>query len=136
MFGTTRSFTLILVVAVCAIAGCSSGSSDIPPLGEVSGTVTLDGTPVANAEVSFLPASGSPSVGKTDDEGQYTLAYTQDESGAEIGKHTVQISKYGEAGSADDTMNQLPAKYSQGSTLTAEVKEGQNSFDFELKSGS
>ena len=114
MRATTCSFALILIVAVCVIAGCSSGSSDLPPLGEVSGTVTLDGAPVAGAEVTFVPGSGSPSVGKTDGEGHYTLAYVQETSGAEIGKHTVQISKYGEAGSANDTENQLPAKYSQG----------------------
>jgi len=136
MLAVSRSFALTVVIGVCVIVGCSSRSSDLPPLGKVSGTITMDGTPVAGAEVTFVPGTGSPSVGMTDDEGQYTLAYLQDVLGAEIGKHTVQISKYGEPGSLNDTENQLPAKYSQGSTLRADVKEGRNSFDFELKSGS
>ena len=96
----------------------------------------MDGQPVADARVTFVPASGSHSVGTTDSEGHYTLAYDQAHTGAVIGKHTVRIEKYGEPGSPNDTENQLPEKYGQNSSLTAEVKEGENSFDFKLESGS
>lgn len=128
-----RAWSQILLVAACAMAGCSSSSG--PPLGQVSGTVTLDGQTVADAEVLFVPASGNPSVGKTDQKGQYTLAYDQKRKGAVIGKHTVRITKLGEPGSPNDTKNLLPEKYNQKSPLTAEVKEGKNSFDFKLTSG-
>lgn len=127
------SWSLILLVAACAVAGCSS--SDGPALSQVSGTVTLDGQPVGDAEVLFMPDSGNPSVGKTDQKGRYTLAYDQKRKGAVIGKHTVRITKIGEIGSPNDTKNLLPEKYNQNSPLTAEVKAGENSLDFPLTSG-
>ena len=123
----------ILLVAACAVAGCSS--SDAPPLGQVSGTVTLDGQPVADAQLFFVPASGAPSVGKTDQKGQYTLAYDQKLKGAVIGQHTVRITKIGEPGTPNDTKNLLPEKYNEKSPLTAEVKAGQNSLNFQLTGG-
>lgn len=131
----TSGLAPMLIVVACTLAGCSSGTSDTPPLGQVSGAITMGGKPVSDAQVLFVPASGSPSVGKTDAEGRYTLAYSQDVTGAEIGRHTVQITKFGEPGSPNDTTNLLPEKYNQNSPLTAEVKEGENSFDFELNSG-
>lgn len=118
---------------VAAITGCGGGGADTPELGEVTGTITLDGSPLSGAEVVFEPAAGAPSVGKTDEAGQYELAYNQDANGAVPGQHTVRISKFGEPGSPNDTQDQIPAKFNANSKLTAEVKAGDNTVNFDLE---
>ncbi|QDT40119.1 hypothetical protein Pan241w_01720 [Gimesia alba] len=122
------------MILLCAIVGCGGTAKDLPQLGQVSGIVTMDGAPLADAELTFEPKSGSPSVGRTDDAGKYQLAYNQNSKGAVLGQHTVRISKFGEPGSPNDTMDQVPAKYNTNSKETAEVKEGENEINFDLNS--
>src|SRR4051812_30730093 len=84
-------FWFPLVVA-CVAAGCSG--EKVPRLGRVTGTVTLDGTPVPDASVIFGGAKPgeSPSLGKTDASGTYELYYSRGHKGATIGEHPVYIS--------------------------------------------
>lgn len=132
---TLLSFSLVL------LSGCGGGS-DTPPLGTVSGVVTLDEKPLADAEVTFQPETGRPSLGKTDSQGNYTLAYTVNDNGALIGPHKVIITTAVEAFSDETGGGQdrearpeiLPPKYNAQTTLTAEVKSGSNTIDFPLKS--
>lgn len=132
---TLLSFSLVL------LSGCGGGS-DTPPLGTVSGVVTLDEKPLADAEVTFQPETGRPSLGKTDSQGNYTLAYTVNDNGALIGPHKVIITTAVEAFSDETGGGQdrearpeiLPPKYNAQTTLTAEVKSGANTIDFPLKS--
>lgn len=130
---TARALGL-LILLTCLTTGCGGGASDTPELGEVSGTVTLDGNPLSGAEVTFEPGAGAPSVGKTDDAGKYELIYNQDAHGAVPGSHTVRISKFGEPGSPNDTENQIPAQFNVNSKLTAVVKVGDNTVNFDLDS--
>src|SRR5439155_21810734 len=65
-----------LAAAVLITTGCGSGNKVVP----VSGTVTLDGKPLANAHVAFQPEApkgsqnaGVGSYGVTDASGKYTL---------------------------------------------------------------
>lgn len=77
-------------------------------------------------------------MGKTDAEGNYRLAFTQDRFGALIGKHKVNITSKkiapnempdtGEA--VDMTFVPIPKKYQD--SLTAEVKSSSNVINFEL----
>lgn len=120
------------VILLCILSGCAGEASDTPELGLVSGTVTMDGKPLADADLVFEPKTGSPSVGKTDVDGNYQLAFNQDSKGAMIGQHTVRITKFGEPGSANDTKNQISEKYGSKSKLTAEVVAGDNTFNFDL----
>jgi hypothetical protein len=85
---------LLLVVAVGLVLGC--GSKKFVP---VSGRVTLNGTPLANATVAFQPSGeGKPletapgSSGKTNENGEYTLMTSTGQKGAAVGKHQVLIS--------------------------------------------
>jgi len=55
----------------------------------VSGTLTYKGKPVTNAFVNFVPENGRPSMGETDQNGKFTLAYDPQTKGAERGKHRV-----------------------------------------------
>ena len=88
---TTLRCLLLLALAVGSIPGCSS-RSDIPALGEVTGTVTLDGAPLEGATVTFAPPKGRPSTGMTNQQGQFMLDYAAGYQGAMIGNHTVRIS--------------------------------------------
>jgi hypothetical protein len=115
-------FVLLLV------GGCSR--SDLPSLGAVSGTVTLDGKPLKQASVTFRPAKNRASRGRTDGEGHYELLYSPGNRGAKIGNHTIIISVRTEL----DPAERIPAKYNSQTTLTHEVKEGKNVIDFDLKS--
>ena len=79
------------VFAVCALAlaiGCG-GSAKGPsvPTASVSGTVKMDGNPIGGATVMFFTDEWS-SVGKTNDDGEFTLV-----QGAAIGENKVTISK-------------------------------------------
>lgn len=74
---------------VAAVTGCGGGSE--LDVGEVTGVVTLDGKPLPNAVVTFVPKAGGPSgVGTTDAEGKYQLL-TVEEAGAVVGEHLVSI---------------------------------------------
>jgi hypothetical protein len=133
------AWTLILFAVPLTTAACGGcGSSDHPDLGRVRGTVTLDGEPLADATVAFYPDEGRASVGTTDSDGEYELTYVGDTRGAVLGPHKVRITMLKEDASAEDTVRQatepIPARYNAQTTLSAEVKEGKNTFDFDLKS--
>src|SRR5262245_39370809 len=88
---------LATVDALSLLAGCGGPYKN---LGRVSGKVTLGGQPLADAAVTFSPtAAGSPSTGRTNASGEYTLLYTRGVKGAEAGEHTVTISTYRSADS-------------------------------------
>lgn len=109
-------------------AGCSRG--DRPELGEVRGTVTLDGKPLAGVNVQFFPDTGRPATGTTGSDGRYELSYSHGVSGAKVGPATVTIAwPDGEPGPVP-----VPAKYGAESELKVEVKPGDNTFDFPMES--
>ena len=136
-----RLWTALLAVVMAA--GCGSSRDD---LHAVTGVVTLDGSPVPNATVSFLPeyGKGRAAVGMTNKRGRYRLRYLKDQSGAKQGKYKVTIStwvpskptKGVDAVSIPEIPETIPARYSVGdaTTLTATVEEGDNSIDFRLHS--
>jgi ABC-type transport system substrate-binding protein len=144
---STPSVALIAALSMIALAGCG-GSKAGPATVEVTGTVTLDGTPVDAASVLFSPEIGSgdgrlASQAMTDDEGRFKLSTHvgagKYKPGIVPGKYVVTISKLDTA-AAKNTFsppkNLLPPKYAdpKTSTLTAEVAAGQaNDFPFPLK---
>lgn len=117
------------------LVGCQGGDTEA-----VTGTVTLDGTPLPNAEIVFTPEEGGrPGSAITNDSGKYDLRYTVDKPGAPAGKYTVVIrtgtSKLGSDGSEVKVPEVVPAKYNRKTELTAEIIDGRtNQFDFDLKS--
>ena len=117
-------------ITAIAILGCSP--SHQPPLGRVSGIVTLDGEPLANATVRFTPAGpGRTSEGITDADGRYELRYLRDIPGANIDQHIVRITT---ASEADGGRELLPPRYHARSQLEARVVIGTNDHDFDLQS--
>lgn len=128
---------LLPVLATLLIAGCGA---DGPETAGVSGVVTLEGKPLKNATVIFSPvAEGRPSVATTDDEGHYTLMFTKDREGAEIGEHIVTVTtggeEYNEDGEEVERPERVPAMYNRDATYKKEVTPGENEIDLVLKAG-
>jgi len=123
-----------LIVLTLFFTGCGGGN--YPEVGTVSGKVTLDGQPLAEATVMFQPKDGRPSMGTTNSDGAYSLSYADGVSGATLGEHTVFIRTEipGEDGQPPIAKEKLSKRYHDRSELKAQVKSGSNTFDFPLES--
>jgi hypothetical protein len=127
---------MIALILALPLVGCGPDN-----VGRVSGTVKLDGQPLEGAYVEFQPIAGNaPSGGMTDAMGQYTLRYTREIEGAEIGEHAVRITT-ASGGDPDaeppkpPVPERVPPKYNAQTELKATVEKGSNTLDFELQSG-
>ena len=115
-----------------SMLGCGGNSE----LASVTGKVTLDDKPLADAFVVFAPTSaGTTSYGRTNAAGEYVMMFSDSEKGAWLGENVVRISTgdvgMGSSGAKKET---VPAVYNSSSTLRKTVEKKTNRFDFELKS--
>lgn len=87
--------SLVMAIAGISIMGCS-GSDNIPTY-KVSGLVTLDGTPVEGATVTFLDVNNGPhnAVALTGADGRYELTTFESGDGAVEGTYNIMVTKYG-----------------------------------------
>ena len=133
---------------VALLGGC--GQTD-PSLVPVTGTVTVNERPLANATVTFIPKDVTPGfggTGKTDGSGKYTLLGSRDNAPAiPPGEYRVAVSKRLMPDGSEVPANEntppmmsparesLPVGYSNPATtqLTATVKPGGGPIDFPLK---
>ncbi|QDU40967.1 hypothetical protein Mal4_53300 [Maioricimonas rarisocia] len=144
---------LTLVLATLLLAGCGGSDSGAPRLHPVSGTVTYNGEPLANAQVTMIADNGGTvAVGQTDGTGAFTVT-TKGEPGAVTGQHKVAVVAMEDGGSgaapeegsedyalmmAGETpqpKSRIPEKYSDvtKSGLTASVEAGEeNTLTLEL----
>lgn len=133
----TGLFLLAFSLMPLLMFGCG-GAGDMPDVGYVTGTVKMDGQPLSNALVVFIPMdheNARQSVGTTDENGEYELRYSLREDGAMLGKHKVTISTAGmtdesEEGGEGGGGEKVPAQYNVSTELTAEVKPGKQTIDF------
>jgi hypothetical protein len=119
------------IVLLTVTSGC--GGVDQPKLNPVRGKVTLDGQPLANAIVSFIPDKGPPSGAITNSEGKYEMRFKSGGQGAVTGVHAVTISTDMD-GNGSPGAEKVPQQYNKTSMLSAEVKNGPNEHNFELQS--
>lgn len=124
-----------LLGSICLALGCSKAGGPMPNVGKVTGKVTLDGQPLADARVMFQPETGRASFGTTNSSGDYTLTYIDNVSGAVVGRHQVIIRTEipGEDGEPPVAKEKLPKKYHDESALSVEVTAGSNQHDFALQ---
>ncbi len=144
-----RIMSIALGMLIILQLGCTT--SDQPDLGQVTGTITLEGMPLTGVAVVFQPESGRPARGMTDAEGRYDLTYIRQTKGTKIGPNRVEIapSEEGEGSSDVETGDGepqpvtrlsksgkplVPARYNVQSELKADVQPGDNTFDFQLES--
>ena len=99
----------------------------------------MDGKLLEGVSVTFVPETGAlASVARTGSDGKYELLYAvpgtkEMTKGAAVGQHTVRIDMLPDP-MAQTTSEPLPARYNLESTLTADVKQGPNTFDFQVTS--
>ena len=149
----------LISISITGFVGC--GQSKWPTTYKSSGTVTLDGSPVERATITFYPLDGQkPANATTDANGKFKLTSFNAGDGATAGAFGVAIQKFpaieieavpgglpfdesnntdeGPAlGSEKEDENELPEKYSdhEKSGLSATVTaDGDNVFNFELTS--
>jgi len=135
--------SVVGILLVLLVPGCF-GFSDPNHVG-VYGTVKLDGTPIPEGTVSFIPgpATKGPTAGAPIAKGAYNIS----RSGPAIGKYRIEIKamrktgKKVEAGTPappgtmmDEIEQYIPAKYNTKSELVFEFKRGNNKADFDLTS--
>lgn len=126
----------ILVISL----GCGSRG---PEIASVSGRVTMDGKPLANATIVFSPENGRPAGARTDADGNYVLNFTEGRQGAIPGPNTIQITTVRDAEKDENgktvvpgSKETVPMEYNAASKLTFTVEpRKKNIANFDLKSG-
>ena len=126
----TRCLSAVIFLTVAAsITGC--GGASRPPLGYVSGIVSLDGAPLPGVIIVMKPDEGRMATAITDNKGYYNIEYIRGEKGTKIGPNTVSF----EWPLSATSTKLLPKGYTSGnSTNKFDVKSGRQTFNIELKS--
>lgn len=131
----------MFMVAMASCFGC--GGNGVP-MGQVEGTVTLDGQPVEKAVIRFTSEGARGARGMVIDGEITDLTSFAVGDGAPVGEHRVTVQEsYGQVGggransAAMRPVTKLPKQYSNimRTPLTADVASGSNEFTFELESG-
>lgn len=140
-------------VPVCCLGLISLGCNQGYQLADVSGQVTLDGEPLANARIVLEPllpsgnqsreVRGPLSSGKTDEEGRFVLETEDGQRGAVVGQNRVRFSTLTMDADFSGIIpkfvtlhkESLPAHYNVQSEMVFEVPdEGTDQANFALKS--
>jgi hypothetical protein len=103
---TWAALGLCAAAVLYGAAGCNGGGKSYAVNDQVEGTVTLDGAPLANVFVQFVPDidpkyQAPPAAGITDAKGRFTLAFDDQRPGAVVGKNYVVV-RAGRGGTGDD----------------------------------
>jgi hypothetical protein len=127
-----------LLAALVALAGCEGG----PEVGEVTGTVTVDGqTPPPGSSITFVPTDGkSPTAGASIEGGRYAAKVPVGAARVEIrvprpaGKPRAGAGGPDGPGPGGDIIEEsLPPRYNEKTELTFDVKPGRNEKNWDLK---
>jgi hypothetical protein len=129
---------LLLGVAVVSLTGCGNNKKKT---NIVRGKVTFNGKEVPNGTITFFPENGPTASGEIQPDGSYTLTTFKTGDGAIEGAYKVVIvAMQDQSNRLPEDRNPLPAtivpdKYTSIATtdLRAEVKAGENTFDFNLE---
>jgi len=131
---------LNLALVFLGCLGCSSGLHRAA----VSGKILVDKQPLERGMINFFPVEGTPgpSAGAEIKNGEYHIPR---KAGVVVGKNRVEIKGFRKTGRkmpdpmafgtktmADEIVQIVPPEYSSQSTLTRDIKEGDNTLDFDL----
>src|SRR4029450_12884003 len=149
--------TAIALLSCAFAVGCGPAG---PRLGKVTGLVTLDGKPLPNAAVTFMPVGeGGNASGNTDANGNYELTHASGK-GATVGKNKVAVTTVQKQQEAAVDLSKIPSdspeyakalqqsnagynmifkepipeKYNTKTTLEFDIKSGSQVINLELKS--
>lgn len=136
----------VLLCLICVVSGCAGSNR-----GAIRGKVTVNGTPLKEGQISFVPADRGigPTAGATIADGSYTIDAAQ---GPFAGEHRVQINAFRKTGKkiwdgmgdekaptsqknfVEEVEDFIPRKYNAVSELRITIKSGEvNVCDVELR---
>ena len=132
-----RAVLLHLFFVLLLLPGCNGGQR-----GEVSGQVTLNGEPVENGMIAFIPTADrdAPSAWTKIIDGHYQIPAIQ---GPGVGPCRVEIRWAKKTGRQipavppagpviEETREVVPQRYNLQSELEADIQAGENVADFKL----
>ncbi|QDT44010.1 hypothetical protein Pan241w_41140 [Gimesia alba] len=142
----------VLCILLVGMTGCGGANAkeSLPETVPVSGIVTMNGTPLVSATVTFVPqgaTKGVECVGVTDETGKYTLKQVRGAEGAPPGDYRVVINHFIKADGtpikidgteapanlgADESLPPIYSSFTD-SKLSAKVSQAGGDFPFELK---
>jgi hypothetical protein len=119
------------VLIVTIVGGCSVK----PPMGDVQGTVTVNGQPLSEGAVRFIPVDGNtPTTGGTILEGKFRVAVPIAKQRVEISAHVIDREKTPRNPSNDQIVMKklVPSRYNSQSKLEIDVVPGLNTPEYKL----
>lgn len=121
---------VLCLAALCVVAGCGQGRPDRVA---VSGQVLIDGQPLTQGLIQFVPEGARPSGGKLDANGRFKLTCYDGGDGIVPGTHRVMISAK-EILSESKVRWHAPPKYAdfRESGLVFTIEEPTDSLKIEL----
>jgi hypothetical protein len=129
-FNWPSAVVVLSAAVLLAVVGCS-------PAADVSGSVSYDGTPVADGSITFVPADGqTPTAGGTVKDGKYACRVpvgamkVSITSAKEVGRKKLYQTK--DSPDMPVMKEVLPEKYNMKTQLTYEVTAGTQVKDFTL----
>jgi hypothetical protein len=132
-----RFHTLIALSCLLTAVGCGRGDGLTRVV--VSGSVSLDGTPVEDGQIRYVPveATAGPVTIAPIQQGKYVC---DARGGVPVGKHKVEILVWDpkvqqpKGPGGDPRPQWAPPKYNKNSELTADIAEGDGTLtkDFKL----
>src|SRR5262249_38253762 len=125
----------VWLLGLACAAGCSSASGK----GSVSGEVTLDGQPLKEGVIRFVPVDGqSPTADAAVVGGRFKATVPLGEKRVEISAPKVvgkrKMYDTPDSPAVDDVVELLPPRYNVRSDMTMTVRKGSQEKNFELTS--
>lgn len=124
-FNVFSKLTLLLAVLSLSFTGCGYRR---PAQVKTTGTVTLDGEPVANAALMFIPDSGRPASGNTNTNGEFQVSSFGGNDGLPAGNYRVTATKL----VLKDRFQQLYDRQVERAAAEAEPGEEPEEVDIEF----
>jgi len=121
-----RFITFLLFSLIISWFGCVK--SDIPDLGFVKGKVTMNGIPLAGADLEARPIRGRPAYGIIQHDGSFEIMYKRNIPGTLLGK-----TYFSPVWPTSVRGPRFPEEYLD---IEFDVKPGENTFVLEMKSDS
>lgn len=136
-----KIFQIVMIVSILACFGC--GPKVEQNRQKIEGSVSVDGVPVAQGDIEFMPLAGYTDKtfsGGPIKDGHYSIV---PQKGLAPGEYLVRITgqqetgkmiENNEMGPEPEMRDIVPVKYNRDSTLKVVVEEKKNNrFDFDLK---
>lgn len=138
MFSLRSRLTVSLLLGAL-VSGCGEEGPDIA---YVTGQIKMDGEPLPNATVVFIPMSGGrPAGARTDENGEYELNFGSGRQGAMLGENKVRITTLSdpmedeEGNMMPGSPEKVPMQFNTATELRFTVEPGkENIANFDISS--